>query len=115
MVFAVPDPRTGDQVMAAVELRDGAAFDAGAFTDFLSAQPDLGTKWAPTYLRVVDAIPTTATGKIDRKSLRAEGWRTEDRVWWRQGRALDYVPLTRHDLQEIERAFEAAQRGHLMP
>ena len=31
VVYGVPDPRTGDQVMAALELDAGAAFDAAAF------------------------------------------------------------------------------------
>ncbi len=31
----------------------GAAFDPDAFAAFLAAQPDLGTKWAPRFVRVV--------------------------------------------------------------
>jgi fatty-acyl-CoA synthase len=115
VVFAVADPRTGDQVMAAVELRPGAAFDAEGFGAFLEAQGDLGTKWAPTYVRVVDAIPVTGTGKLDRKALRADGWRTTDPVWWRPGRAMHYGPLTSADTGEIEGEFRAAGRGHLVP
>ena len=42
--------------MAALESR-GAGFDPEAFPAFLAAQPDLGTKWAPRYLRLVDALP----------------------------------------------------------
>jgi acyl-CoA synthetase (AMP-forming)/AMP-acid ligase II len=114
VVFAVPDPRTGDQVMAAVELRADAVFDPGAFADFLRAQTDLGTKWAPTYVRVVDSIQITATGKLDRKALRADRWRTTDPVWWRLGRALAYVPLTSDDVKAIEDALHAAGRGHLV-
>jgi len=114
VVFAVPDPRTGDQVMAAVELRSGALFDAGGFAEFLGAQGDLGTKWSPTYVRIVDAIPVTGTGKLDRKSLRADRWQTTDPVWWRRGRALQYVPLTPEDAKEIEGEFQAAGRDHLL-
>src|SRR5581483_9613288 len=44
-VFGVPDPVTGDQAMAAIEL--DRPFDPARFADFLAAQPDLGTKWAP--------------------------------------------------------------------
>ena len=55
--------------MAAVELRPGVSFDAAGFAEFLGAQGDLGTKWSPTYVRIVDAIPVTGTGKLDRKSL----------------------------------------------
>jgi fatty-acyl-CoA synthase len=114
VVFAVPDPRTGDQVMAAVELRPGASFDAAGFAEFLGAQGDLGTKWSPSYVRIVDAIPVTATGKLDRKSLRAHRWQTSDPVWWRRGRALQYVPLTGEDVMRIDEAFEAAGRAHLL-
>ena len=46
-VYAVPDSRTGDQVMAAIELRPGHPFDPVAFATFLDEQRDLGTKWAP--------------------------------------------------------------------
>jgi fatty-acyl-CoA synthase len=114
VVFAVPDPRTGDQVMAVVELRPGATFDAAVFAEFLVAQGDLGTKWSPTYVRVVDAIPITGTGKLDRKSLRADRWQTADPVWWRPGRLLQYVPLTREDAKSVEDAFHEAGRGHLL-
>ena len=37
VVYAVPDPRTGDQVMAALELRSGATFNPGAFAAFLES------------------------------------------------------------------------------
>lgn len=46
-VYAVPDEAAGDQVMAALALREGAAFDPSAFETFLSRQPDLGTKMSP--------------------------------------------------------------------
>jgi len=113
VVFAVPDPRTGDQVMAVVELRTDATFDAETFAQFLEAQGDLGTKWAPTYVRVVDTLPVTGTGKLDRKSLRADRWHTADPVWWRRGRSLDFIPLTVEDMEKIEEEFQAAGRGHL--
>jgi fatty-acyl-CoA synthase len=114
LVYAVPDPRTGDQVMAALELRNGAVFDPVAFARFLGDQPDLGTKWAPQYVRIVDAIPVTATGKIDRTPLRAERWRTADPIWWRPGRALEYRPLTGTDVVDIEAVFESTGRKQLL-
>ena len=43
-VYAVPDPLSGDQVMATIVLRTGERFDPAGFAGFLSAQPDLGTK-----------------------------------------------------------------------
>lgn len=92
-VYAVPDPVAGDQVMAAVELAPGAAFDPGAFADFLAAQPDLGTKWPPRYVRVVRSMPMTDSNKVLKKQLRAEGIRTADPVFARTGRALHYERL----------------------
>ena len=100
--------------MAAVELRAGANFDADAFATFLRAQRDLGTKWAPTYVRVTDALPITGTGKLDRRTLRGDRWQTADPVWWRRGRALEYVLLTSDDVATIEDAFQAAGRAHLL-
>ena len=74
----MPDPRTGDQVMAALELDAGATVRPRRRSRaFLAEQPDLGTKWAPRFVRIVDAIPLTATGKVDRKPLRAERWVTD--------------------------------------
>ena len=82
VVYAVPDPVTGDQVMAALQLRPGAVFDPDAFAAFLAAQSDMGTKWAPRFVRVSDALPITATSKVLTRTLRAEAWRGPDPVWW---------------------------------
>jgi fatty-acyl-CoA synthase len=114
VVFAVPDPRTGDQVMAALELTSGARFSPEDFAKFLEAQPDLGTKWAPTYVRVTEHIPLTATGKLDRRALRADRWQTDDPVWWRRGRALEYEPLRSDALERIESDFGRWGRRHLL-
>lgn len=90
-VYAVPDPVTGDQVMAALQLREGARFDPKGFVAFLREQPDLGTKWAPRYVRICEELPTTATAKILTRSLRANGLDCEDPVWQMDG--AKYVPL----------------------
>ncbi|MDX6743256.1 AMP-binding protein [Actinocorallia sp. A-T 12471] len=95
-VYPVPDPRTGDQVMTALEL-DGTAFDPDAFAAFLAAQEDLGTKWAPRFVRIVGAMPLTATTKVDKKPLRRAAWLTADPVWHRPGRDLRYEPFTDPD------------------
>jgi fatty-acyl-CoA synthase len=78
-VYAVPDPVTGDQVMATI----AGTFDPADFPEFLLAQPDLGTKMAPRFVRVTDRMPVTATNKIHRAALRREGFRCADPVWWR--------------------------------
>ena len=115
-VYAVPDPRSGDQVMAAVELRPGAAFDPDGFADFLRRQPDMGTKWAPRFVRLVPALPLTATGKITKAPLRAEAWRCPDAVYWSPGRGGPrYRLLTEHDRGALAAQFERHGRGAVAP
>ena len=114
-VYAVPDTTTGvgDQVMAAVELRPGATFDPAAFARWLADQPDLGTKWAPRFVRVSTELPQTATGKVTKVDLRTERWDTEDEVWWRPGpvgRRLP-TPHRRGPDEAGERAGRAAGAG----
>ena len=114
VVYPVPDPRTGDQVMASLELDVGASLDADALGAFLAAQPDLGTKWAPRFVRIVEAIPLTATGKVDRKPLRAERWHTDDPIWWRPDAALSYRRFTDDDAAALAAAFADAGRGGIL-
>jgi len=104
VVYAVPDPVVGDQVMAALQLRPGADFDAEEFTRFLAAQSDLGTKWAPRFVRVCPELPVTATSKVLVRSLRAERWNCTDPVWWRPGRATaaGYQLLQDADIEDLD-------------
>ncbi len=81
-VYGVPDPKVGDQVMAALELHDGESFDPEELSAFLAAQPDLGTKWAPRFVRLCKRLPMTATAKVLVRQLRAEAWHCADPVWW---------------------------------
>lgn len=112
LVFAVPDPRTGDQVMAALEIRDGASFDPAAFAGFLSSQPDLGTKWAPRFVRLVEAVPVTGTGKVDKRPLRSARWETTDPLWWRpfDNRDAPYRPFVAEDAEMLRKEFAAHGR-----
>ena len=94
-VYAVPDPVTGDQVMAAI----AGDFEPEGFAAFLRAQPDLGTKMAPRFVRVVRRMPVTATNKIHRALLRREGVGCADPVWWRPPGEAAYRRLTREDAE----------------
>ncbi|OLF18957.1 long-chain-fatty-acid--CoA ligase [Actinophytocola xanthii] len=93
-VYAVPDPKVGDQVMAALVLRPGAVFDPDAFAAFLAGQGDLGPKQVPRFLRLTGRLPRTATYKVLKRTLSAQRWRTPDPVWWREGAELRFTPLT---------------------
>lgn len=90
-VYAIPDPRGGDQVMAALEMRPGRRFDGEGFASFLADQEDMGTKWAPRYVRICEKLPTTATAKVLTRVLRSEGLDTADPLWWRPSKDGPYV------------------------
>lgn len=110
-VYAVPDVEVGDQVMAAFEVNDPDRFDAAAFSTFLSQQSDLGTKWAPRYLRLSRTLPMTQTSKVLKRQLRAERWECDDPVYLSQKPGEDYRRMTSDDVAEIRAAFEARGRA----
>ncbi len=113
-VYPVPDERTADdQVMAAIELERDAVFDPDAFGRFLAEQPDLGTKWAPRYVRIT-ALPVGATNKIDKRPLRAERWYTDDPVYWRPTNELRYRRFDGDDLSALEDRFREFGRGEAL-
>jgi fatty-acyl-CoA synthase len=113
-VYPVPDPVSGDTVMAAVELVAGAHLDPDAFAAWLARQPDLGTKWAPRLLRVTPALPLTATGKVTKTGLRQRAWECEDPVWWSEGRSLRYRLLAPADRAQLRRQMTRHGRGQLL-
>ena len=80
-VYAVPDAIVGDQVMAAVVMAPGKDFDAGTFRNFLADQSDLGPKQWPSHVRVSAELPRTATFKVLKRQLSAEGVDCADPVW----------------------------------
>ncbi|MBQ0928432.1 AMP-binding protein [Saccharopolyspora endophytica] len=112
-VYPVPDPRTGDQVMCALQLR--GEFDPVAFADFLAAQPDLGTKWLPRFVRITGEIPLTASNKTTKTPLRHAAWRTDDTVYHRPTAELRYDRFAAEDLHRWESAFITHARAALLP
>ncbi len=80
-VYAVPDPAVGDQVMAALVLAGGADFDVDKFSAFLAEQPDLGRKQWPSFVRISSELPRTATFKVLKRRLSADGVDCTDPVW----------------------------------
>jgi fatty-acyl-CoA synthase len=110
-VYAVPDEVVGDQVMASLQLEPGAEFDAAGFAAFLSQQSDLGTKWAPRYVRICDALPATQTNKVLKRALRKERWECPDPVWWKPEKEAPYRRLAAEDLAAIRERFAARGRS----
>ena len=109
-VYAVPDPDVGDRVMTALQLRPGATFDPDGFASFLAAQPDLGTKWAPRFVRIAATLPVTETSKVLKRVLRRDRWETDDEVWWQPEKGGAYRRLTPADADALRAEFAA--RGH---
>jgi fatty-acyl-CoA synthase len=114
-VYATPDPQTGDQVMAAIELRPGSSFDPAGFAEFLVGQEDLGTKWEPRFVRLIDAMPLTATNKVDKAPLRRVGWEVSDQVFVRPGSDLRYVEFAAADRARYRTQFGVHLRQSLLP
>jgi fatty-acyl-CoA synthase len=102
-VYAVPDPAAGDAVMAALELKPGHTFDPDGLATYLRDHPDLGTKWAPRFVRIIGALPMTPTNKIVKGAIRSEAWNCADPVWWRPGRELAFVAFTEDDRAALEK------------
>jgi fatty-acyl-CoA synthase len=80
-VYPIPDPAVGDRVMAALVLRDGTRFDVDEFQTFLAEQPDLGPKQWPSFVRIGTELPRTATFKVLKRQLSAEGIECADPVF----------------------------------
>ncbi|HKA94486.1 MAG TPA: acyl-CoA synthetase, partial [Acidimicrobiia bacterium] len=113
-VYAVPDPDVGDRVMAALQLRPDAAFDPDAFGAFLDAQPDLGTKSTPRFVRIAGTLPVTETSKVLKRVLRRERWETGDPVWWQPEKGGAYEPLTPADVEGLRAEFAARGRQRVL-
>ncbi len=93
-VYAVPDDRVGDQVMAALVLRPGACLSPADFEKFLAAQRDLSPKAWPRYVRINDQLPVTATNKVLKRALIAAGVNAQDgQLWTRPARGTGYAPV----------------------
>ena len=114
-VVGVPDPVAGDQVLAVLELLDGHTFDPTEFAEFLTAQTDLGTKWAPRFVRVTEAIPVLGNGKMDKRPLRREAWLVQDPVWWRPAGSAGYALMTGADRDALRDDFTAHGRMTAFP
>lgn len=79
-VYGIADD-VGDRVIAALVVPEGTVFDPGEFRAFLAAQSDLGPKQWPSFVRVATTLPRTATFKVLKRRLAAEGLDCADPVF----------------------------------
>lgn len=114
-VFGVPDPRSGDLMMAAIEIPEGTGFADLGLGGFLMDQPDLGTKGAPHFVRVSHALPATGSNKLRKKEMRLRGWGVDDDVHRRVGRGpIEYALMTEGDKEALREEFHANGRGRFL-
>lgn len=113
-VYPVPDPITGDMVMVAIEMTETSYFSPQEFDDFLLQQRDLGTKWSPQIVRVIQTMPLTANNKVHKPPLRSSKWQTSDTLYWRPERNQSLRLMSETDKQELEARFAANGRAHIL-
>lgn len=113
-VYGVPAPDSGDQVMAALVLKDGTDFDGAAFATWLDGQPDLGPKWRPTFVRISEELPSTPTNKILTRTLIHEKFRHDrvagDALFRRARGASAFQAFTDADESALHAEFESHGR-----
>lgn len=90
-VYAVPDPSSGDQLVAALVLVGDLS--PGDLEDFLAAQQDLGSKSWPRFVRIMDELPRTATNKVLKRELQTQGLGDVSALWTRAERGTAYAAL----------------------
>lgn len=67
-VYGLPDPEWGEAVCAAIEVRDGHDVAPADFTNFMKSQ--IAGYKVPRRISIVDALPRTASGKIQRGKVK---------------------------------------------
>jgi fatty-acyl-CoA synthase len=104
-VYAVPDEQVGDQVMAALVLVDRAELTPADFSQFLAGQPDLSPKAWPRHVWITNSLPTTATNKILKRQLSAQGSTPDGGLLWtRAGRDTSYAVVDRSTKAQVSQA-----------
>lgn len=74
-VIGLPDDEWGERPHAVVTVREGASVDQQAVAEFMQKFVEQGQieKWAiPDTITVVDEIPRTSVGKVDKKLIRSQ-------------------------------------------
>lgn len=113
-VYGVPDDQAGDQVMAALVMREDAPFDPAAFAAWIDAQDEVSTRYRPRYVRVARILPMTGTNKVVKRDLVHDKFRLDrvgaDTVWVRDKDDVVYREFTHLDERGLRDAFERAGR-----
>ena len=113
-VYPVPDTASGagDQVMVAVEMVPGRAFDPAPSRIGWPHNPIWVPSGCPATSGSSASLPQTATGKVTKVGLRAEAWACDEPVWWRplESSELRFVPLRDDDRAALAAGLAANGR-----
>jgi len=113
-VYGVPDSDSGDQVMAALVLRNDIVFDGRLLASWLDSQPDLSPKWRPRFIRLCKTLPCTPTNKILTRTLAHEKFRSDlvggDPMYVRTPDADTFRRFSDQDESILRSAFESSGR-----
>ena len=118
-VYGIPDFDMGDRVMAAVQIQPGTKFEIDEFAEFLRAQSDLGPKWIPSFIQIVEEFPMTPSNKVIKRELVLRRWHDAEndanaKIWWRNGKETRFEVFGREQAQELRAKFAAHQREGLL-
>lgn len=118
-VYGVPDFDLGDRVMVALQLQPAARFDPIEFARFLAAQSDLGPKWIPSFVQIVDEFPMTPSNKVIKRELVIRRWHDAEqspdaRIWWRATKELRFESFGPTQASELRAKFVANQRESVL-
>ena len=69
-MIGVPDLKYGEEIMAWVKLKPGAAANTEEIRDFCRGK--IANYKIPRYIKLVDAFPMTVTGKVQKFLMRQE-------------------------------------------
>ncbi len=69
-VIGVPDERYGEEIMASVQLREGAELDEEGLREFCRGK--IAHYKVPRYVKFVDEFPMTVTGKVQKFKMRED-------------------------------------------
>lgn len=118
--YGVPCPVSDEWVMAALKLRDGAAFDPAGFFEFCERQVvdgGMDRKWFPDFVRIVGDFDYTGTQKILVRNLKSVHFRPEEGkgpLFWRERGDTSFKPLTAADYAGLRERFAKAERLNLL-
>ncbi|MBI2059386.1 MAG: AMP-binding protein [Nitrospirae bacterium] len=117
--YGVPNPVSDEWVMAAIQLKDGRAFDPQAFFDYCEREVSRNgrdRKWFPDFIRIVNTFPLTETHKIIVRELKAGYFHPEraEVIYFRRRNDATYHPLAREDFEKLRSDFDSNGRLNLL-